>query len=96
MADMQPDLAGPRDALLTTDSVEQFTEQLKSSVASRSLIDQAIGVIMATEHCSQDRAFALLRGISQNTNVKLRDLAADIVTNASGEPPRPTTPFEDG
>jgi transcriptional regulator with GAF, ATPase, and Fis domain len=77
-------------------SCADLNDQLKSSIASRSLIDQAVGVIMATEHCPQDRAFALLRSISQNTNVKLRDLAADIVTNASGEPPRPTTSFEDG
>jgi AmiR/NasT family two-component response regulator len=52
-------------------------------------------VIMATEHCPQDTAFALLRSVSQNTNVKLRDLAADIVTSVSGEPPRPASPFED-
>ena len=43
---------------------------------------------MATERCPQDKAFALLRGVSQNTNVKLRDLAATIVTRVSGEPPR--------
>lgn len=37
-----------------------------------------------------------LRSVSQHTNVKLRDLAADIVTSVSGEPPRPASPFEDG
>jgi GAF domain-containing protein len=71
-------------------------DQLRSSIMSRAVIDQALGVIMATEHCPQDKAFALLRGVSQQTNVKLRDLAATIVTRASGEPPRPTAPFEDG
>lgn len=71
-------------------------DQLKSSLVSRAVIDQALGVIMATERCPHDRAFALLRSVSQNTNVKLRDLAATIVTRASGEPPRPTAPFEDG
>jgi transcriptional regulator with GAF, ATPase, and Fis domain len=77
-------------------SCADLNDQLKSSIASRAVIDQAVGVIMATEHCPQDRAFALLRGVSQNTNVKLRDLAVDIVTSASGEPPRPASPFEDG
>ena len=62
-------------------------EQLRSSIVSRAVIDQALGVIMATEHCPQDKAFALLRSVSQNTNVKLRDLAATIVTRVSGEPP---------
>jgi GAF domain-containing protein len=70
--------------------------QLRSSIVSRAVIDQALGVIMATERCSQDRAFALLRSVSQNSNVKLRDLAATIVTRASGEPPGFTAPFEDG
>jgi GAF domain-containing protein len=71
-------------------------DQLRSSIVSRAVIDQALGVIMATERCPQDKAFAMLRTVSQNTNVKLRDLAASIVTNASGEPPRLTAPFEDG
>lgn len=70
-------------------------EQLRSSIVSRAVIDQAIGVIMAAERCPQDRAFAILRGVSQNTNVKLRDLAATIVTDVSGEPPR-LADFEDG
>ncbi len=71
-------------------------DQLRSSIMSRAVIDQALGVIMATERCPQDKAFALLRSASQNTNVKVRDLAATIVTRVSGEPPRPTAPFEDG
>jgi GAF domain-containing protein len=71
-------------------------EQLRSSIVSRAVIDQALGVIIATERCSQDKAFALLRSVSQNSNVKLRDLAATIVTRASGEPPGLTAPFEDG
>ncbi len=72
-----------------------LNDQLRSSMASRSVIDQAAGVIMATERCAQDKAFALLRTVSQNTNVKLRDLAVTIVTSVSGEPPRPAS-FEDG
>jgi GAF domain-containing protein len=71
-------------------------DQLRSSIVSRAVIDQALGVIMATERCPQDKAFAMLRSVSQNTNVKLRDLAASIVTRVSGEPPRLTAPFEDG
>jgi len=71
-------------------------DQLRSSIVSRAVIDQALGVIMATERCPHDKAFAMLRSVSQNTNVKLRDLAATIVTSVSGEPPRLTAPFEDG
>lgn len=82
-------------ALRMASCVDQ-NDQLKSSIMSRAVIDQALGVIMATERCPQDKAFALLRSVSQNTNVKLRDLAARIVTSVSGEPPRLTAPFEDG
>jgi GAF domain-containing protein len=77
-------------------SCEDLNDQLRSSIASRAVIDQALGVIMATERCPQEKAFALLRAVSQNTNVKLRDLAATIVTSVSGEPPRPASPFEEG
>jgi GAF domain-containing protein len=71
-------------------------EQLRSSLASRGVIDQALGIIMAREHCPQDRAFAILRSASQNSNVKLRDIASAVVTSVTGEPPQPSPPFEDG
>jgi GAF domain-containing protein len=77
-------------------SCSDQNDQLRSSIVSRAVIDQALGVIMATERCPQDKALAMLRSVSQNTNVKLRDLAASIVTEVSGEPPRLTAPFEDG
>ncbi len=73
-----------------------LNHQLRSSMVSRAIIDQALGVIMATERCPQERAFALLRSVSQNTNVKLRDLAVTIVTSVSGQPPGPASPFEEG
>jgi GAF domain-containing protein len=71
-------------------------EQLRSSLASRGVIDQALGIIMAREHCTQERAFAILRSASQNSNVKLRDIAGTVVTSVTGEPPRPAPPFEEG
>ncbi len=88
--------AGALTLSLRMASCADQNDQLRSSIVSLAVIDQALGVIMATERCSQDKAFALLRSVSQNTNVKIRDLAATIVTRVSGEPPRPTAPFEDG
>jgi GAF domain-containing protein len=70
-------------------------EQLRSTLASRTVIDQALGIIMAREHCTQSRAFAILRSASQSSNVKLRDIAAAIVTSVSGEPPQPSPAFQD-
>jgi len=93
-------LAGHASGALTLSlrmaSCADRSDQLRSSIASRAVIDQALGMIMATERCPQDKALALLRSVSQNTNVKLRDLAATIVTRVTGEPPGPTAPFEDG
>lgn len=68
-------------------------EQLRSSLTSRTVIDQALGIIMATERCTQSRAFSILRAASQNSNVKLRDIASSVVTSVSGEPPQPAPPF---
>lgn len=77
-------------------SCSDLNEQLRSSIVSRAVIDQALGVIMATERCPQDKAFSVLKSVSQNTNVKLRDLAATIVASVGGEPPRWDTAFQDG
>jgi GAF domain-containing protein len=81
-----------------------LSDQLRASLASRSAIDQALGIIMAREqagsgpaaarYCTQDRAFELLRAASQNTNTKLQELAKTIVTGVTGEPVQPP-PFED-
>ena len=87
--------SGALSLALRLASYAALTDQLRSSLASRTVIDQAIGVIMAQERCTQGRAFDLLRSASQNRNVKLRDIAAAIVTSVSGEPPKPLV-FEDG
>lgn len=70
-------------------------EQLRSSLASRTVIDQALGIVMAREQCTQAHAFAVLRAASQKSNVKLRDIASAVVTSVSGEPPQPSPAFED-
>jgi GAF domain-containing protein len=71
-------------------------DQLRSSLTSRTVIDQALGIIMAREHCNQARAFAILRSASQNSTVKLRDVASAVVTSVTGEPPQPPPPFGEG
>ena len=59
--------------------------QLETAMASRRVIDQAIGVIMAQSRCTPDAAFEVLRRASQGRNQKLRDVAAGIVTSNSGQ-----------
>jgi GAF domain-containing protein len=71
-------------------------EQLRSSLESRPVIDQAMGIIMAFNRCTPEQALRLLRTQSQNKNVKLRDVAADIIAQVSGERPGKPNPFEVG
>lgn len=54
-------------------------ENLRAALTSRSVIDQAIGILMAQQRCSPEAAFDLLRRASQSRNIKLRDVAAQIV-----------------
>ncbi|MEU6352830.1 GAF and ANTAR domain-containing protein [Streptomyces sp. NPDC047072] len=65
----------------------QFSLDLQSAIASRTVIDQALGILMAQEACTADEAFRILTRASQQRNVKLRDLAADLVHSVSGRPP---------
>ncbi len=58
-------------------------EQLREALTSRAVIDQAKGIVMAHRGVDADEAFAHLARLSQNRNVKLRDLAAAIVEQAS-------------
>ena len=72
----------------------QLTAQLREALATRAVIDQALGVLMVREHTDHDGAFALLRETSQRQNHKLRDVARQIVKAVTGHPP-PPTPFND-
>ncbi len=70
-------------------SYAALTDQLRESLSSRAVIDQAVGVIMAQERCGQDKAFSMLRMASQNRNVKLRLVAQETVLGVTGEAPQP-------
>src|SRR4051812_44549036 len=52
-----------------------LVEQMRAAMASRSVIDQAMGIVMAQNRCDAAAAFAILTRASQNRNVKLRDIA---------------------
>ncbi|WP_284974254.1 GAF and ANTAR domain-containing protein [Arthrobacter sp. efr-133-TYG-104] len=56
---------------------------LAAAMQSRTVIDLAIGAIMAQNHCSQDEAFTILRTASSNRNIKLRHLAHSIIAAVS-------------
>jgi GAF domain-containing protein len=75
-------------ALRLADQV-QLSGDLRQALTSRAVIDQATGILMAQQRCDAAVAFDLLRRASQNRNIKLRDLAAEIVTAVSGRSPEP-------
>lgn len=60
---------------------------LRNALAARSIVDQAIGVLVAQQQCSVEEAFALLRRASQARNIRLRDAAAQIIASAERQQP---------
>jgi hypothetical protein len=64
--------------------------RLQARLESLPVIEQAKGVLMAQAGCDPEKAFDILRRASQRTNVKVRDLAADVVDRASKGGARPS------
>jgi GAF domain-containing protein len=64
-----------------------MSRQLEEAMESRSVIEQAKGVLMATKAIGADAAFDELRTASQHENRKLRDLAAEVVAAAAAGRP---------
>lgn len=60
-------------------STANLARQMQQAVKSRAVIDQAKGILMAQHRISGDESFATLVRISQQRNVKLRDVAQSIV-----------------
>ncbi|MBD8868175.1 GAF and ANTAR domain-containing protein [Nocardioides sp. MJB4] len=75
---------------------QDLTAQLHQALLSRTLIDQAVGILMAEQRIPARAAFEALRHHSQSHNRKLRAVAAEIVRRVGGEPPTPSAPFETG
>lgn len=86
-------MLGENDAVLgTAGFYVDLTEVLQSDVSaavsevteSRAVIDQAKGVLMAAHGISAERAFDILVWRSQETNIKVRELAARFVDAVAG------------
>ena len=61
--------------------VEQ-EDQLHEALQSRKVIGQAIGIVMERYRVDAERAFQFLMRASQNSNVKLRDVATEVVSSS--------------
>ena len=64
---------------LREEKQELLNEAVAEIAESRSAIDQAKGMLMLVYRITEDTAFELLRWRSQETNVKLRVLAEQII-----------------
>lgn len=92
MVDRQlADLLAGQAAIAVTAALRHYDEvtlsdHLRIALSSRSVIDQAIGIVMAQRRCDPATAFAMLRAISQRRNVKLRIVAAELVDATRSAP----------
>lgn len=65
------------------DATATLARQMREAMEHRAVIEQAKGIVMAQQRCTADEAFARLSRISQDTNRKLRDVAAALVRRAA-------------
>ncbi|MFF5366029.1 GAF and ANTAR domain-containing protein [Streptomyces sp. NPDC013187] len=71
------------DMALRIERRHQSAADVRTALLSRSVIDQAIGILMARERVDARSALERLRRASQDRNVKLRDLCGQLVARVS-------------
>ena len=76
-------------AIVIANSVAYSTAIMKNghlttALETRELIGQAKGILMERERCTPERAFEILRDVSQRSNRKLHDVARDVVDSTQG------------
>lgn len=69
------------------DTTATLAEHMRAAMDSRAVIEQAKGIIMGDQRCTADDAFRILVKLSQDTNRKVRDVAAAVVARTA-EPHR--------
>ncbi|HLS44110.1 MAG TPA: GAF and ANTAR domain-containing protein [Ornithinicoccus sp.] len=57
--------------------------QLSDALATRKAIGQAIGMVMERYQISEERAFQFLVRVSSTSNIKLRDIAQELIDTAN-------------
>ncbi len=63
----------------------QTEEQLRSAIASRTILGQAQGILMERYKITPEKSFEILRRVSQDISLKVRDVARRLVE--TGETP---------
>jgi len=87
-------LAGLAGQALSTaqahDEEAQRLDNLQGALLTRAVIGQAQGILIERERVTADQAFDILRRASQHLNIKLRDVAQNLVD--TGESPQTGPP----
>ncbi|MER6772537.1 ANTAR domain-containing protein [Streptomyces bacillaris] len=66
-------------------------EGLRAALSSRPVIDIARGILIASTRCTGRQAWQILVSASQESNIKLRDIARHLVESFHGTPMPPAT-----
>jgi response regulator NasT len=64
-------------------TLQNHIKELKTTLADRKIIDRAKGLIMAQRQCTEDEAYKLLRSSAMNQNMRLAQLAQNILNTAN-------------
>ncbi|MGW1752314.1 ANTAR domain-containing protein [Streptomyces sp. NPDC002092] len=78
-------------------ALQEEVDQLKEAIVSHAVVDQAIGMMVALARVTPDQGWAVLKDVSQHTNIKLRNVAELILIwgRHGGLPPQLKAELED-
>jgi transcriptional regulator with GAF, ATPase, and Fis domain len=68
------------------DVTATLAQHMQAAMEHRAVIEQAKGIIMGERRCTADEAFKILSKLSQDSNRKLREVAAALVAQAQRTP----------
>ena len=77
-------------ALITLEDARREIEHLRRALITRTVIGQAIGILMERRKVTADEAFEELKSASQATNVKVAQIAEDLTETGEWPAPSPT------
>ena len=72
----------------TFNRVRVLAGHLEERLKTSRVIGLATGILVDRESCTEEEAFDMLRLISQNANIKLRDVAQQLLDRARGQKER--------
>ncbi|AWE53858.1 MULTISPECIES: ANTAR domain-containing protein [Streptomyces] len=76
---MTPAPNEPSDDSARIAELQEEVDQLRRAVGAHAVVDQAIGMVVALGRVTPDQGWAVLKDVSQHTNIKLRRVAELII-----------------